>query len=455
MTLRRLTILLLLLSLLAFGASACGKTKQPPIVLIVIDTLRADHVGSYGYERPTTPALDAFAKQGVRFTHTYAPASWTVPSMNSMFTGVYPPRHGVVFAEIENVTVSSQQTMSKKFTTLAESLQAAGYATFGISANYHMHEQYGMDQGFDHYKTFWFADREAVDKQLEIFLPQIQRLHKQGKPYFLFVHYFDPHHPYKINKGFTERMAPELDLELVEKYSSTKFVDWAQTGVFFKEPDKMQMLVDLYDGEVAACDDSLAKLLKSLPGYEQAAVVVTSDHGEAFGEHHNMIHGRDLYAETVDVPLAIKLPGGKQAGLTVDTPVSLIDLYPTLATLAGAQRPKYLDGLDLAPLWSGKALAERMLYSFTERVRTNSWAALIGPQFKLMHSIAENKYFLFDRLTDATETENVYEQHGDLALEYRRLLAEKRGQEPLYKPGVTGEPMSDQLRSTLRDLGYL
>jgi len=454
MTLRRLTILLLL-SLLAFSASACGKAKQPPIVLIVIDTLRADHVGAYGYARSTTPALDAFAKQGVRFTHTYAPASWTVPSMNSLFTGVYPPKHGVVYAEIENVTVANQQTMSKKFITLAESLQAAGYATFGISANYHMHEQYGMDQGFDHYKTFWFADREAVDGQLEIFLPQMQRVQKQGKPYFLFVHYFDPHHPYKINKGFTERMAPELDLELVQKYSTTKFVDWAQDGVFLREPDKMQMLVDLYDGEVAACDDSVAKLLQNLPGYKQALVVLTSDHGEAFGEHENMIHGRDLYAETVDVPLAIKLPGGKQAGLTIDTPVSLIDLYPTLATLAGAQRPKYLDGVDLAPLWSGQAPPERLLYSFTERVRENVWAAVIGPQYKLIHSVAENKFMLFDRLNDAAETDNVYKRHYDLALEYRRLLAEARGQEPLYHPGVTGEPMTEQLRSTLRDLGYL
>lgn len=452
---KRLLIFFFLLPVLAFGLGACKKNNQPPIVLIVIDTLRADHVGINGYGRPTTPALDAFAKQGVRFTRSYAPASWTVPSMNSMFTGVYPPRHGVVFAEIENTNVASQQVMSDKFVTLAESLKEAGYATFGVSANYHMHEQYGMDQGFDHYKTFWFADRESVDNQLDIFLPQIKRLHKQGKPYFLFVHYFDPHHPYKIVKPFTERIAPDLDLEMVKKYSINNFIDWAQTGVFFEQPDKMAMLVDLYDGEVAACDDSLLKLLQNIPGYEQAAVIVTSDHGEAFGEHRNMIHGRDLYAETVNVPLAIKLPGGLKAGAVIDTPVSLIDLYPTIAALSGARPPKILDGLDLAPLWNGKPFAERLLYSYTERVRAASWAAVIGPQYKLIHSIAEKKYMVFDQFADPGETNNVYDAHADLALEYRRQLAKARQQEPIYNPGVTGEPMTNELRETLRDLGYL
>ena len=454
---RRVIFLILALALLAALATGCKvkKTTQPPVVLIIIDTLRADHVGCYGYERPITPALDTFAKNSIRFANAHAAASWTVPSMTSLFTSVYPWQHGVVYAEVANGTVKSQQVLSDQFQTMAESLKDAGYTTFGVSANYHMHEQYGMSQGFDHYKAFWFKDRFPVDKQIKRWLPKIKQVHKQGKPYFLYVHYFDPHHPYKFNDPYTHRVNPEITLGEADEFANRKFAELAVEGFFWENPDKMQLLIDLYDGEIAACDHSVGRLLKHLPGIEDAVVVITSDHGEAFGEHQNMIHGRDLYGEEVRVPLMIKLPKQQHAGMVIDHRVSLIDVFPTLAAMTGADAPDILVGIDLAPLWAKNAKPERLLFSGTERVPKQVWYAAIGPRFKLINLESANRWELYDIVANPGETENVFAREKTIALEYRRAIAEQRRQEPLHNPGITGEPMSDELRDTLKGLGYL
>ncbi|MHA1568229.1 MAG: sulfatase [Alphaproteobacteria bacterium] len=431
------------------------RAKKPHIILVIIDTLRADHVTSYGYERPTTPHFEDLAHQAILFENTQAPASWTVPSMNSLFTGVYPWSHGVVYAETQAGSVQTQQKLSDRFVTLAETLQARGYETYGISANYHMHEQYGAAQGFDFYKTFSFSDREPVDRQFRFWLPQIERAVKRKKPYFLYIHYFDPHHPYKKVGAFTDRINRDIDLEEARKYAIEGFAELAQQRFFFENPDKMQLLVDLYDGEIAATDDSLGRLLKELPEFENAVIVVTSDHGEAFGEHENMIHGRDLYVETVRVPLIIRLPHDQHAELRIKDHVSLVDLYPTLAALAGAKIPEYLEGYDLAPLWSGKSLPERNLFTMTRRVVELTWYGIIGPRYKLVFLDSRNQYELYDMLEDPTEQRNIFQQNPDIAAKLRKLLAEARRETPLYNPDITGAAMTDELRETLKALGYL
>lgn len=454
------TILLILLALIATLAVVSGcplkKSPPPPIILAVIDTLRADHVGAYGYSRPTTPNLDELAGKGIVFKHAHAGASWTVPSMNSLFTGVYPWSHGVVYAETAHASVRTQQKLSDHFVTLAEMLKEKGYATFGVSANYHMHEQYGVAQGFDDYKAFSFSDREPVDRQLKFWLPKIKRVYAQKKPYFLFVHWFDPHHPYKYSDSYTAKMNPDLTRETVKQYAANDFVNLATSGFFFENPDKMQLLVDLYDGEIAAADESLGTLLAALPGLEEAVIVVTADHGEAFGEHTNMIHGRDLYAETVRVPLVFKLPGQYNLPpVAIEDQVSLVDVYPTLAALASAEKPEYLEGVDLAPLWNKKSLAERMLFTMTRRATEQTWYGIISPRYKLVHNENINLFELFDMSADPTEQNSLYKKKKKIALELRRLLAKSRRPNPVYNPGITGEAMSDELRETLRGLGYL
>jgi arylsulfatase A-like enzyme len=442
---------LLILFALCLG---CG-AKKPNIVIVLIDTLRADEVGAYGCPRRVTPNLDALAQKSVVFKNAQAPASWTVPSVTSLFTGVYPWSHGVIYAEVGNGNIKSQQKLSEKFVTLAETLHRTGYTTFCISANYHLHPQYGLAQGFDYDKVFLFTDREPVDRQFALWLPEMQRLQQRGAPYFLYVHYFDPHAPYKYHDDFTPLVNPRITPKEAADWGSVDYNNSIHNGIYYDQPDKMGLIRDLYDGEVMAADDSLGKLLKGLPDLDDSLVIVIADHGEAFGDHHNLSHGLDLYSETLRVPLVVKLPKNAHAGSFIDTPVSLIDLYPTLAALAGAVLPKYLEGADIAPLWLGGKTAQRMLFGMTQRDAAHIWYAAVGPRFKLLFHDSANRYELYDMRLDLREQNNVIKTNMDLARDYRRILSGERRRNPLFNPGVVGAPMSDELRSTLHQLGYL
>jgi arylsulfatase len=197
--------LLLGLMIVLVACAGC-EAKRPNIVIVLIDTLRADHVGAYGYPRTVTPNLDALAKKSIVFKNAQAASSWTVPSVTSLFTGTYPWSHGVTYAEVKEGEIKTQQKLSDQFVTLAETLKKRGYATFCISANYHLHAQYGLAQGFDYDKVFFFSDREPVDKQVRFWMPQMVGLQEQKKPYFLYVHYFDAHAPYKYQPDFTPKI---------------------------------------------------------------------------------------------------------------------------------------------------------------------------------------------------------------------------------------------------------
>jgi arylsulfatase A-like enzyme len=217
----------------------------------------------------------------------------------------------------------------------------------------------------------------------------------------------------------------------------------------------MQLIRDLYDGEVMADDDSLGQLLKQIPALDDAVVIVIADHGEAFGDHHNLSHGLDLYTETLRVPLVFKLPKNEHAGLVIENQASLIDLYPTLAGLAGAEKPKYLEGGDLSPLWSGRPMPERMLFAMTQRAPEHVWYSALGPRYKFLFFDSENRYEMYDMRRDPSEQSNIIKKQHDLAQDYRRELAEERRRSPLFNPSVVGAPMSDELRNALHQLGYL
>lgn len=422
-----------------------------PVILIVIDTLRADHVGCYGYQRKVTPNIDAFAAGAVRFANAHAAASWTVPSMTSMLTGVYPWDHGITKAEvINNGKVGGQPILSDQFTTLAEALQAAGYATFGVSANYHLHHKFGMGQGFDQYQVFGWVNRGPVDRQVEAWQNQLFRLRAQKKPYFLLVHYFDPHHPYLPSPEYIADWRPNVDLEAEKEYFDERFLKEINSEEIYNDPEHLQLLADLYDGEIAATDESVGKLLQSLPDLDDSLVIITSDHGEAFGEHHNMIHGLDLYAETERVPLLIKFPGKDRAGQVVSEPVSLIDLYPTIAGFAEAEKPKYLAGVDLF----ADQLAERTLYAMIERSSAHRWRAIITGGKKWLYEERTEEQFLFDLAADPAEKHNLIAEKSENGSDYKALWMSAARRSPLFPPGESHE-MDPEERRQLKNLGYI
>ena len=171
------------------------------IVLITIDTLRADHLSCYGYERTTSPNIDAIAEKGIVFSNTIAPSSWTAPSMVSLFTSVYPINHGVVHGFIKNgKTILNQEVFSPEMITLPEILKAHGYTTFGIAANLHLSEQFGFGRGFDYYTCLPWSPAPAVNKTLSAWRDTI----KSSEKFFLWIHYFDPHQFYHARKPWIE-----------------------------------------------------------------------------------------------------------------------------------------------------------------------------------------------------------------------------------------------------------
>lgn len=453
-------VLILVALSLALLPGCPGKAKRarrgkPPVVLIVVDTLRADHVGCYGYSRPTTPNIDAFAAGAVRFDAAHAAASWTVPSMASLFTGVYAWDHGVVQAQVVGPgEIEEQLTLAEDFVTLAETLKGAGYETFGVSANYHLHEKYGMGQGFDHYKAFGFRDREPVDLQVKDWRGNLAKLQRRGQPYFLYVHYFDPHHPYLPVEPYVREWRPQYEDGQVEAAIGKDFVKRADAGEFFDQPDVMQLLVDLYDSEIRAADDSVGKLLADLPGIEDAVVIVTADHGEAFGDHRNMIHGRDLYRETLRVPLLVRFPDKAHAGRVVPDAVSLVDVYPTVAAAVGAETPPYLAGLDLRAGLDTGLPADRVLFAETERGTDQHWRAAITTGRKWLHLLSSDTPEFYDLAADPLETRNLLPGGADEANDFRRAWLKKRRVRPRFKPGSAGA-LDPALRDQLKNLGYL
>jgi arylsulfatase A-like enzyme len=438
--------------------AACLPAKapsKPPIVFIVIDALRADHVGAYGYARPTTPNLDAFARGAAKFENAETAASWTVPSVASFFTGVWPWRHGVNTAESPGPTgIMGQPVLSDRFLTLAESLQQAGYATFGVSGNGHLDAKYGMAQGFERYECFSFFKRERVDRTLAAWLPELRKTYAGGKPYFLYVHYLDPHSPYFPIKPWIERWRPGLQEANIKQVTQTEFYRLVNDEFFFQNGDAMKLLVDLYDSEIAAADDSVGRLLRALPGLDNALVVITADHGEAFGEHHNLLHGTDVYGEVLRVPLLIRWPRTKTAAI-VRAPVSLIDLYPTLATAAGAAKPDYLDGVDLAPLARGAAAPSRTLFAVTDRDPKLRWAAVFRDEWKWVFSLSHGGETLFRFPNDPLDADDRAPREPRQQAELRRLWLTRPTTEPLFPPGSTGKAIDPALRERLHSLGYL
>ncbi|MDP8222873.1 MAG: sulfatase [Candidatus Lernaella stagnicola] len=431
-----------------------GRQAKPPVVIFVIDTWRADHAGCYGYERNVTPNIDRWSQQATRFVTAHSPSSWTVPAMASMFTGVYPWSHGVVKAEISDASkVDYQPTLAEQFTTLAEAMKAAGYETFGVSGNYHLHEKYGMAQGFDHYTAFGFRTRDPVDLQIKDWLPKLQQLQRQGKPYFLFVLYFDPHHPYLPVEPFISQWRPDYDEDKLRELVGESFAKRAYAGDYDNDPKTLQIFKDLYDSEIAAADNSVGRWLKELPGIDDALVVVTADHGEAFADHQNMIHGTDLYNETVHVPLLVKFPGGEYAGKAPTHAVSTVDLYPTIADYTGASLPAYLEGQDLLA-GLAKPDAKRYLFAETERAEQAHWRAVITTQEKWVMRASDKVQKFYNLLADPTEQRDLYVPEHEPSSKFYAVWVKHNRHKPLYEPGSAGE-VTKELRDTLKELGYL
>src|SRR5258708_7315735 len=411
---------------LGVGAGAFAQRKAPPdIFLITIDTLRADHVHCYGYDRVETPTLDGLAKEGIRFAQAFTPSAIINSSYASILTGLLPSSHGVTdFAVL----------LLPAHPTVAELLKQHGYRTAAFSGAVILDSKTlapGFDRGFDFYDNFaehsqtklrWGrVERRGAEvvQHAETWLGQ----HPAG-PHFMWVHLYDPQAPY----------------EPPPPYSQT-----------YKN--------HLYDGEIAYADSALANLiayLKKSARYQNALIVVVGDHGEGLGEHHEDTHGIFLYDSTTHVPLILKLPGGTARKVhVVEAQVRTTDILPTVLDLARVTAPAKLDGESLQPYFSGTATdaSERIACGETDYPLRFGWAPLRSVRTPGLKFIEAPRPELYDLRADAAELNNHYEPWNAQVKNLRGMLAELRAKAPPPAPsqGVVGQGTIDELKA----LGYL
>ena len=393
-----LRTLYVVLILSAAASSAPTKTPPPDIFLITIDTLRADHVHCYGYTGVATPALDALAKDGVRFTQAFTPSPITNTSHASILTGLLPGSHGVTDFGVP---------LSASHPTVAELLKAQNYRTAAFIGAVILDSKSlapGFDRGFDYYDNFpehsstksrWGRlERRGMDvvEHAENWLSK----HPAG-PHFVWVHLYDPHDPY-------EPPAP---------YSQ-----------IYKD--------HLYDGEIAYADSALAHFityLKRSGRYGNSVIVAVGDHGEGLGEHHEDTHGIFLYDSTTHVPLIVKLPGARGAGTVVTAQVRTLDIMPTLLELASASAPQKKDGESLEPYFDGKSEAARPAFGETDYPLRFGWAPLRSVRSDGFKFIEAPRPELYDLPLDPAEMTNKYEPQDARVQKSRAMLAEVRSKE--------------------------
>jgi arylsulfatase A-like enzyme len=396
-------------------SAACSRTGDAPrprhVLLITIDTLRADRVGAYGYARAHTPRLDALARGGALFTHAYAAAPITLPSHATMLSGRYPPHHGARDNGIR---------MSAATPTLATVLQPQGFRTGAFVAAFPLDHQFGLERGFAVYSDRLPRDAmgrqanerpaSAVVSEAIDWLGNPQSAVRQPQ-FFLWLHCFEPHAPY--------------------------------------EGDPSRPVAERYDQEIATVDREIGRLLDALgPSLVDTLVDVAGDHGEAFGEHGEYAHSLFVYDTTLRVPLIISGPG--IAPRRIDEPVTLADLAPTIARRLGVALPD-ADGIDLSPALAGRPLASRELYaeSFAPLVEFG-WAPLRSVRSGAWKYTAAPKPELFDLAHDAAEQQNVVAAHADVA---QSLDARVNRIADDSLSAATGA--SNDATARLRALGYL
>lgn len=313
-------------------------TPRPDVVVVILDTTRWDHLGAAGYSvRSTSPVLDRWANGATVYTHARAPSPWTAPSIASILTGVGPTLHGAGGRRVGEAPggesnaerkANAYNALIASVPTLASRLRDAGYETVALSANGFFGYRNGLDTGFSRFVSYpgsdWDGARDGAAEAASILEHR-----EPGAPTFMTVHFVDPHHPYTMRlpppDGYTQPTDLPLSKSGTGERRSVSLL--APRGRARKHPASMQVL---YDAEIHWLDEALDRVLKAIPG--DALVVVVADHGEAFGEHGEFMHGNTLYEELLRVPLFVRIPG--QSGL-VDAPVSSLDITPTLLARVG------------------------------------------------------------------------------------------------------------------------
>ena len=425
---RSLALLAALLAAPVLALASPPASDPPNVLLITLDTVRADHLGCYGYKLIETPNLDALAASGVRFANAFTPVPVTLPSHSVILTGTYPMRTGM--HDFSGNRLNSSQP------TLATLLRARGYATGAVLGSAVLDSRFGLNRGFDFYYDHFDFSR-LDEKNLDAMLRPGNEVvdHALGwlaghhrKPFLLWVHLYDAHEPYNPPPPFRQ------------KYRTRP-----------------------YDGGIAFVDAQVGRVvayLKAKGLYDRTLIVLAADHGEGLGEHGEKTHGFFIYNSTLHVPLIFKMPAGAGPRKpVVDEVVNLADLLPTILELTGESRPKELQGRSLVPAMAGKAdggPAEDYAETYLPRIHFN-WSELRGVRYRQYQFIDAPRPELYDLSSDPRELNNLYASRRAVANEMRKRLEQLIAQ---YTPAA-GEKTAETtgldpvLMERLKSLGYV
>jgi arylsulfatase A-like enzyme len=430
--------------------------KSKGVVLIVIDAMRADRLGCYGYDKPTTPSIDAFAEEGVVFERFHAAAPWTAPSMGTIFTGVPPSIHRCgraprVFGRKQEVIA-----LDANLPTVA-SLLPDGVKTAAVVNNNFLDPSLGFSKGFDSY-DYQIVSPESERGAAGTTDAAIAWLEKnKDAPFFLYVHYFDPHMPYGPKEKYIKQFAPKekpaaIDVPLV----GLAKVRVARIVLGSPEADYIR---GLYDGEVRYTDDEIGRLfarMKELGLLDDSWVVLTADHGEEHFDHGGFEHGHRYEEEVLRVPLIVRAPGGKwRAGTRVPYNASHLDLAPTILAFFGVLRPAHFEGASVASLMSGAETAHREAGAEYNLFFDNGFAYTDG-NFKFVLDLDQHTGFMYDLVEDPKELTRLDDSHADFARIRDRAMAlhlDWRGK--ARRSIAKTAALSDEARGALEALGYL
>jgi arylsulfatase A-like enzyme len=445
--------------LLALVLQGCGKETDFNLLVITIDTLRADHLTCYGYDQPTSPHIDAFATRGVLFETVCCQSSQTLPSHASILAGTNPRSHKAI---------SHESMVDESVTTLAEMLKKRGYLTAAFISSHALDSKYRLDQGFDVYwevhkerslEQRWQLKRNEKDATTEAVLGWLDSV--DDDRFFLWIHWFDPHRPYDPPERYAEGFAGSYDGQAT---SDPDYIMKVWRERIELAPEDVAYLAGRYDGEIAFTDAQVGAILDELDSrgmLENTVVVITSDHGEILYEHEYYFgHDIGLYEECIMIPLIMYFPGLEAAGTRVEPLVQSLDIMPTVLEILGIDPPRHLEGKSLLSLIEGGQestvdFAFSETFPFPEKcpprhaVRTHK-AKLIWKETR--DGALEKDYY--DLAADPGERTNLYHERPAPAAHLDSVLTAWIEDGGLHPAPIPTARESGRLR-ILKSLGYI
>ena len=424
-----------------------AKDRDFNIILISIDTLRADHLGCYNYPRNTSPFIDKFKENSVLFEFCIAQSPSTLTSHASMLTSLIPSHHGAFFFR--------EQALPDDRQTMAELLKQKGYRTVSFNDGGQIAPKFGLNQGFDIYESI--RDDNKVER-LNFYLIVNKTMNwlyqNPDEKFFLFLHTYETHHPYTPKKRQLELFESNYNGDLNWQVT-VEMIERINNGEIKLTEEDKQHIVNTYDAEIRSMDESfglLIRYLKEKKLYDNTLIIFTSDHGEEFGEHGTWaMHSHTLFNDQLHVPLLLKLPGSKYAPGKVDHLVRSIDILPTVMDLLGEKMSKDFEGGSLVPLIKGVP-PKKLVFAISQRDMKQTYVpaywSVMTPKWKLYNAK------LFDLLNDPGELTDVAKTHEDLKTSLQKYALKYLKRKSKKFP-VKKVVLDDELREKLKSLGYL